>query len=309
MKNLNVFSYLFLASTLLLFACQDSELSVPEENIPTAKEEMALDLQQTLKAEQVTYPNVNKHVKKSLFGKELEMLALTDGTFAMGDMVFTDEYLNATNKAANKTVFDRRVRSWPSSTLIYWHASNLPQFMKNRIANAAREISNKTDLNVRFYRDGDPHYVHIRYAEDNGCSAQVGYLRDSSRSISSQRMTLGKNCSQGTVMHEFLHSAGIHHEQNHWNRDRYIQVWFQSIIDDKEFNYTKISDADGGEYRDVVDRNSIMMYGSLFWQTPQAKANNWMTMAWKEPNGGFSQIIPNRSALSSGDIAALNWWY
>jgi len=293
-----------------LVACNQDDFEDVQDIHETAEQTAATTLELTLQAEQVPYDESHKRVQKTFFGKKHDMVAIGDGNYAVGDMIFTEEYIQQTNDAIqNKGVFDRRVSKWPNRTLVYWHPNNIPQFMKDRISQAAQEITQYTDLNVRFYRNGDKHYVNINYNANNPCNAVVGYLRNTNQNISSQSMNLGSNCSKGTVMHEMLHSAGMHHEQNHWNRDTYIQIWYQSIVDNQEYNWTKISNADGGEYSSVPDRTSIMMYGSTSWQTPQARNNGWWTMAWKEPNGGYSEIIPRRESLSQGDLNAINWWY
>ena len=42
-------------------------------------------------------------------------------------------------------------------------------------------------------------------------------------------MNLGHGCPVGTIMHEFLHSLGVYHEQSRDDRDDYIYVDFSQI--------------------------------------------------------------------------------
>ncbi|PQJ73108.1 M12 family metallopeptidase [Polaribacter butkevichii] len=295
LKNLSIF-----LTVLILASCQ-SEAGIETENL---SESMTNELKLTLAAEQVTYDENLPKESKLLYGTKVEMIALGDGNYALGDMLFTDEDFAQSNiNAKGQGVWDRRGGKWPNSTLLYKYSASMPQATKNKVDNAAQYITNNTDLTVRKWVSTDTAgYVWVNYSNDSGCSAQIGYRNKKSPG---QSMNIASNCSEGSTIHEFLHAAGIVHEQNHWNRDAYLTVLYNNIDDNKEFNYVKLSDANGWEISDVVDVNSIMMYGSYFWQTATAKANGWRTM--KKKDGGT--IVPNRSYMTTNDKAIINAVY
>ncbi|WP_124978919.1 M12 family metallopeptidase [Nonlabens xiamenensis] len=282
--------------SLVFASCQTEEKFEDEIQQET-------ELQITLLEEQSAFDSSLPRETVTLYGTEIEMIALGNGDFALGDMIFNQDYLDQSNATLGKGVIDRRAGKWPNKTILYRYSNNMPQATKDKVNYAANYITNNTELTVRKWNSNDSAgYVWVGYVEDRGCSAQVGYLN---QKFPGQRMNIAPGCSNGSTIHEFLHAAGVIHEQNHHNRDQYVEVLYQNIRDDVEFNYTKLSDANGYEISDVLDLNSIMMYGSYFWQTDAAKQNGWRTM--RTVNGGT--ITPNRSYMTQKDINVINGWY
>ncbi len=300
MKTLKIslkFKRLLMVIPLLVFVAS-CEL---EESAPEAEKEAAIsdELRLTLEAEQATYQGFPR-VFKTLYGTRVEVVDFGDGNYALGDMILSKE--NFESELAGKGVWDRRKIKWPNKTILYRYSNNMPQATKNKVDNAANYITNNTDLNVRKWNNDNEGYVWVGYSESKGCSAEVGYKN---KKFPGQKMNISLNCSQGTAIHEFLHVAGIIHEQNHWNRDAYVDVLFNNILTNKKSNYFKVSDADGYEISDVLDTNSIMMYGSNFFRTQEAKDNGWRSM--RRVDG--STIIPNRSYMTTKDINIINAVY
>lgn len=257
----------------------------------------------SLEEEQVTYKG--EKVLKNLFGMEVMVARLSDSTYALGDMIFSESNFNATKKkkTANKGVLDRRVNRWPNNTILYKYDNAMPQITKNHVDFAATYITNNTNLTVRKWNSSDTGgFITVNYDDDNGCSAQVGYLNNNT---SGQEMNLTVRCTQGAAIHEFLHAAGVVHEQTHWNRDSYITVMINNIRPDARHLYNKLPDADGWEYSHSVDTESIMMYGSYYNLTDAAKANGWRSM--KRIDG--TTIVPQRTIMTAGDIGVINGNY
>ena len=49
-----------------------------------------------------------------------------------------------------------------------------------------------------------------------------------------QLVSLGRQCySQGTAMHELLHTLGFYHEQSRADRDEYVDIHYDNIRDGK----------------------------------------------------------------------------
>ncbi|XP_010770848.1 low choriolytic enzyme-like [Notothenia coriiceps] len=82
----------------------------------------------------------------------------------------------------------------------------------------------------------------------------------------------------GNIVHEILHALGFHHEHTRSDRDQYITVLNQNIMEGKERNFNKQSgETFGLEY----NAESIMHYGgssqkdwrklnvSSHWRAPQ----------------------------------------
>ncbi|MFD2565414.1 M12 family metallopeptidase [Aquimarina rubra] len=301
LKILNVFKILFAVLPILLFVLVSCESDIQEQTVEN-EVQISEKLRLTLEAEQTDHQG--PMVSKVLFGTEVKVVSLGHGNYALGDMILTEENFDPKDGTdSSKGVWDRRVNKWPNRTILYRYSNNMPQATKDKVIYAANYITNNTDLTVRRWNSNDSAgYVWVGYSESSGCSAQLGYQN---KKFPGQRMNLASGCSQGSAIHEFLHVAGIIHEQNHWNRDAYVDVLFGNILDDKEFNYFKVSDANGWEISDVLDTNSIMMYGSYFFRTQQAINNGWRSM--RRVDG--STIIPNRSYMTTNDIRIINAVY
>ena len=58
------------------------------------------------------------------------------------------------------------------------------------------------------------------------CSSWIGHVQDT------QDITLGNGCNnRGTIAHEIMHLLGFYHEHTRLDRDQYITVYDQNILD------------------------------------------------------------------------------
>ena len=72
---------------------------------------------------------------------------------------------------------------------------------------------------------------------------------------------VGWGCwSEDTVVHEFIHAFGFHHEQVRPDRDNYVEIIYANILDDKKHNFNIFTGSEtfGVEY----DGKSVMHYKS-----------------------------------------------
>ena len=76
-------------------------------------------------------------------------------------------------------------------------------------------------------------------------------------------MSLSGGCySDGTIVHEFVHALGFHHEQNRPDRDKYVKINFQNIYSRNSFNFRKQSSSRVSTFGVPYDGLSIMHYRS-----------------------------------------------
>lgn len=102
--------------------------------------------------------------------------------------------------------------------------------------------------------NGKPHFI---IKDCGGCWSYIGQL---SLQHQPQELSLGINCIQDQyIHHELMHVLGFYHEQNRADRDKYINIMWDNIPEDKQYNFQKKS-----EQMDSLDTpydfQSIMHY-------------------------------------------------
>lgn len=145
----------------------------------------------------------------------------------------------------------------------------------------------RTEANAEQYKD------YLEITKGPGCASYVGRIGGK------QEIWFSSICSTGSMIHEIGHAIGLLHEHTREDRDQYIVVNTENIIEGKEHNFAIPAVAmDVGEY----DYESIMHYGAYFFS--------------KDGNPTISPIqditgidLGQRVALSRGDIDAVNRLY
>ncbi|XP_022236598.1 zinc metalloproteinase nas-4-like, partial [Limulus polyphemus] len=89
-----------------------------------------------------------------------------------------------------------------------------------------------------------------------GCWSFVG------RQGGSQQVSLDSTCfAVGVIIHELIHVIGFWHEHSRSDRDEYIQILWENIIEDQKSNFQKFDIWDNNLLGETFDYDSIMMYG------------------------------------------------
>jgi hypothetical protein len=115
-----------------------------------------------------------------------------------------------------------------------------------------------------------------------------------------QFINLGTGCTLGNTIHEICHAAGLWHEQSREDRNNFVTINFPNIIPTAIHNFNQqITDGDDvGPY----DYNSIMHY-----PRDAFAVNPAIDTITPKPNANTP--IGQRTGLSAGDIAAINFLY
>lgn len=103
--------------------------------------------------------------------------------------------------------------------------------------------------------NGESDYIRVQVPAEIQCSSNIG------RVGGMQLINLSPECSAGSAAHEFLHALGVYHEHTAANRDAYVRVINENIMDNEGVRTNFViqpQQAQVGEY----DFNSIMHYGS-----------------------------------------------
>ena len=137
----------------------------------------------------------------------------------------------------------------------------------------------------------DTQQDYILFEASSGCASWVGKIGGE------QSLWVGQTCTAGSVIHELGHAIGLFHEHTRTDRDNFITVLWENILDGKDFNFD-IMDA-GADDLGSYDYDSVMHYGSTFFSR-----NGQPTIL--APDG---TAVGQREALSQVDLESINSLY
>ncbi|MEO7523867.1 MAG: M12 family metallopeptidase, partial [Ferruginibacter sp.] len=251
-KNLSkmkrIFSYLtaIAAVVILLAACQKNKNEVVIPDAPGASNNRQEEYKPGA-------GGVSQEIFTTLpFSKNAQKVTVNlidDLQIMEGDIILKPTTPSVDPDGQGAVAIDGSGYRWPNSVIPYVITAGHPE--KADIEWAINHVNTKTNLCL-VPRTNQTDY--IQFVTGSGCASYVG------RQGGKQNITIG-GCSQGSVAHEILHSAGLWHEQSREDRDSYITINWANIQSGYSSNFNKhVSDGiDIGTY----DYGSIMHYQKL----------------------------------------------
>ncbi|XP_026802500.1 high choriolytic enzyme 1-like isoform X1 [Pangasianodon hypophthalmus] len=185
---------------------------------------------------------------------------------------------------------------WPKSSDGYVYIPYLiaNQYTSSELQAIQRGLNSFSSVScIRFIqRTNERDYITIQSL--NGCYSPVG------RQGYSQTVSLARfGCIYlSTIQHELLHSLGFNHEQTRSDRDNYIRIVWENIIDDMKYNFNKINTLNLGT---PYDYNSVMQYEKT------AFSKNGLPTMVPIPNSNVP--FGTATQMSQNDIIRLNKLY
>jgi hypothetical protein len=177
---------------------------------------------------------------------------------------------------------------WPGAVLPYEIDGSVSNESRSHIQWAVGEAAS-AGLTLRPRDVGDRDYLVFRDVGE-GCSSYVG------RVGGPQAVNL-TGCGRGSVLHEVLHAAGFLHEQSRGDRDQFVTIMWDDIIDSQRSNF----EVRGQSAEDIgpYDYASIMHYSR------DAFSKTGRPTILPRQNVEIGQ----RNGLSQGDRAAIAQLY
>ncbi|XP_077432259.1 meprin A subunit beta-like isoform X2 [Vanacampus margaritifer] len=143
-------------------------------------------------------------------------------------------------------------------------------------------------------RSDELYFINVKKLD--GCFSYIGRVV-----TDGQDLSIGQFCDHiAIVEHEFLHAFGFYHEQSREDRDDYVTVVLENVLQGREHNFLK---AEGSTAQGVpYDYMSVMHYGK------DAFSNgNGSTIITKD--AAFQDVIGQRLGMSRRDVQELNLLY
>ncbi|CAH3194774.1 unnamed protein product [Porites evermanni] len=163
---------------------------------------------------------------------------------------------------------------------------------------AIQNFEENTCLRFVPYDGTQPNY--ILFDDDYGCSSRVGVRYAES---AYQKVSLADGCNNvGTIIHELMHAIGFFHEQSRKDRNSYVMINWDNILEglaDQFHKYSWITLDDLGK---LYDYQSIMHYDR------RAFTKNGLPTIEKIGDGAF-EFGPANQRLSQKDIIEINALY
>lgn len=236
--------------------------------------------------------------KEITLSNGLTVMMDQDSVFYIGDMLFNSNLLDSAQTKLG--TIQARTNHWSDYNISFFIASGFSNTVKAIIysgigmVNAAMissqlsEVSSQSLASIVFVPDSQSSYSSV--------GKQPG----------GNTIHIWNNSSlyDGSVAHEILHTLGFSHEQSREDRDSYVNILWNNIMNGEDHNFRKYSLEYQGFDLGNYDYNSIMHYHSwAFSKDPIGYS--YPTITKKDGSTFYCQ----RSYLTTGDQESIYFLY
>lgn len=215
--------------------------------------------------------------------------------------VTTERHL-VENQRAKRAATARKERIWDFGVVPFVIDEIFSGDEKAGFKQAMRHWENYTCIKF-VERNASEHKDFIRFTElPCGCCSHVGKQGNGAQNVS-----IGKNCHRiGVIVHELGHAVGFWHEHTRPDRDNYVKIHSDNILNGHEHNFDKLTAEDVDSLGEPYDHNSIMHYAQ---NTYSKNSFDATIVSIKGENMSNAPKIGQRKRLSRSDIIQANRLY
>lgn len=215
-----------------------------------------------------------------------------------GDIVLGEA--QSATLAPSSVVITAADARWADATVPFVIDASIDAVMQTRIEDAIAHWEANTNL-AFVERTNETDFV--RFQSGDGCSSAVGRQTDEQAIHLRLDTPTRWGCGTGNVIHEIGHAIGLWHEQSREDRDQFIEILWDDVIEEKKGNFEQHT----GDGTDVgpYDFGSVMHYPARAFGIENASGVAAVTIRTKPPG----QAIGQRDGLSDLDRAAVRRMY
>ncbi|XP_072242962.1 meprin A subunit beta-like [Leuresthes tenuis] len=182
-----------------------------------------------------------------------------------------------------------------TSPIPYVLDSSLEMNAKGVILRAFEQFRLKSCIDFK-PRDSEDYY--ISFQKKDGCFSYIGRTQ-----LKGQVISIGRFCDTiATVEHEILHALGFYHEQSRFDRDDFVTIVLDNVLEDNVNNFRKVDSNESTTHGVPYDYRSVMHYGKNDFTN-----GNGSTIITKDPK--FQDVIGQTLEISTSDVQELNLLY
>jgi hypothetical protein len=196
---------------------------------------------------------------------------------------------------------------WPDNTLSYEIDSSVTGEEKQKVQDTLQGLQAKLDGCITFQEASSGNRVLVQKPSTVSCSSSVGHVGSDTQTLNLGSASWGGCYTTGIIEHEFLHALGVWHQQSRSDRDQYVKINENNIIDGMGHNFDRYTPSLINHFNLPYDFGSVMHYSGQAFGIENANGERAITIETLDPSK--QSLIGQRGGVSELDIKLVKEMY